>query len=183
LEQEDYSEIFERLSPRKWDCLREAAKGYSSKQIGRALRISPNTVENHILEIRKKLGGVSKWKAAQLYMEWEARKGGQNIPPQSLVIPDTPFPVPTGLTEKQADDQVTQVEADVIMATEQTPYHVREQSFSLLGMVPFRIAGRQRNGLTASNILIVFAILTTLMLLAVGGGFSFLLALNGLVEK
>jgi|TARA_A100001391_G_scaffold196855_3_gene176122 DNA-binding CsgD family transcriptional regulator len=183
LNEDDYSEIFERLSPRKGDCLREAAKGSSSKEIGRALGISPNTVNNHILEIRRQLGNVSKWKAAQLFVSWEARKGGQNIPPQSMVIPDNPNPMPTGPTETQADDQATQGEAEDFFANEQKPYGVRDPRFSLLDIVPYRVAGRQRNELSGPYILIVFAILTTLMLFAVGAGFSLLLALNGLVKK
>ncbi|WP_165363640.1 helix-turn-helix domain-containing protein [Sphingobium cupriresistens] len=183
MNENDYSEIFERLSPRKGDCLREAAKGSSSKEIGRALGISPNTVNNHILEIRRQLGNVSKWKSAQLFVEWETRKGGQKIPPQSMVIFDDPTPVPTGVTETQADDDAVQGEGEIIFANEQKPYGVREQSFSLLDIVPFRVAGRHRNELSGPFILIVFAILTTLLLLAVGAGFSLLLALNGLVEK
>lgn len=183
LNENDYSEIFERLSPRKVDCLREAAKGSSSKEIGRALGISPNTVNNHILEIRRQLDNVSKWKAAQLFLEWETRKGGQNIPPQPMVIPDNPNPMPTGPTETQADDQATQGEAEDFFANEQKPYGVRDRSFFLLDIVPFRVAGRQRNELSGPYILIVFAILTTLMLFAVGAGFSLLLALNGLVER
>ena len=183
LNEDDYSEIFERLSPRKGDCLREAAKGSSSKEIGRALGISPNTVNNHILEIRRQLGNVSKWKAAQLFVSWEARKGGQNIPPQSMVIPDNPNPMPTGPTETQADEPVEQGDIEKFFAEEQKPFGFREQGFSLLDMVPFRVAGRQRNELSQSNALIVFAILTTLMLFAVGAGISLLSALNGLVGK
>lgn len=92
LNEDDYSEIFERLSPRKGDCLREAAKGSSSKEIGRALGISPNTVNNHILEIRRQLGNVSKWKAAQLFVSWEARKGGKIYPPNQWLFPITRIP-------------------------------------------------------------------------------------------
>ncbi len=181
---EDYSELFERISKRrKGDCLREAAKGYSSKEIGRVLGISPNTVDNHILEIRKQLGNVSKWKAAQLFEEWEARKGGQNIPPQTMVIPQCPSPMPTASTETQADEPVEQGHVEDFFAEEQKPFGFREQGFSLLDMVPFRVAGRQRNELSQSYALIVFAILTTLMLFAVGAGISLLSALNGLVGK
>lgn len=183
MNEDNYSKTFERLSPRKGDCLREAAKGSSSKEIGRALDISPNTVNNHILEIRRQLGNVSKWKAAQLFVEWENGEGGQNIPPQSMVISDAPSPMPTGVTEIQADDDAVQGEGEIIFANEQKPYGVREQSFSLLDILPFRVAGRHRNELSGPIILIVFAILTTLLLFAVGAGFSLLLALNGLVEN
>jgi DNA-binding CsgD family transcriptional regulator len=180
---EDYSELFERLSPRKGDCLREAAKGYSSKEIGRILNLSYHTVDNHILEIRKMLGDMSRRKAAQLFVDWEARKGGQNLPPYPMAISEAPDSRSTASIETQADDQVEQGDVEDFFAEEQKPFGFREQSFSLLDIVPFRITGRQRNELSKSSTLIVFAILTTLMLFAVGAGISLLLAINGLVGK
>ncbi|HUD90532.1 helix-turn-helix transcriptional regulator, partial [Sphingobium sp.] len=103
MNEEDYSERLERLSARKGDCLREAAKGYSSKEIGRVLNLSPHTVNNHILETRKILGNVSRWKAAQLFVDWEAGKGGHIIPPYSIAIPGDANSGSTASTETQAD--------------------------------------------------------------------------------
>ena len=183
LDEEEVSERFERLSARKGDCLREAAKGYSSKEIGRVLNLSPHTVNNHILETRKMLGSVSRWKAAQLFVEWEARKGGHIIPPYPMTIPDHVGSGSTASTETQADGQAAQDEHEDLFAEEQRPYGVREQASALLDIVPLRVAGRQGNDLNGSSTLIVFAILTTMMLFAVGAGISLLLALNGLLEK
>lgn len=183
LNEEDYSDRLERLSTRKGDCLREAAKGLSSKEIGRVLNLSPHTVDNHILETRQILGNVSRWKAAQLFVNWEAGRGGQIIPPYSMTIPSGANSGSTASIETKADAQPEQEEFEDLFAEGQRLYSVREHPSSLLDIVPFRAAGRQRNDLNGPSTLIVFAILTTMMLFAVGAGISLLLVLNGLVAK
>jgi DNA-binding CsgD family transcriptional regulator len=183
LDEVDISGVFEQLSARKGDCLREAAKGYSAKEIGRVLDLSPHTVNNHILETRKMLGSVSRRKAAQLFAEWEARKGGHLLPPYPMTIPDRSDSRSSASTETQADALVNQEGVEDIFAEEQQPFGVRESLTSLRDIVPIRVAGRQLNDLNGQSTLIVFAILTTLMLFAVGAGISLLLALNGLMEK
>jgi hypothetical protein len=81
------------------------------------------------------------------------------------------------------DALATQDGFEDIFAEEQRPFGVRESLTALQGIVPLRVAGRQLNDLNGSSTLIVFAILTTIMLFAVGGGISLLLVLNTLVEK
>ncbi|GBH32855.1 hypothetical protein MBESOW_P4088 [Sphingobium xenophagum] len=183
LNEEDYSDRLERLSARKGDCLREAAKGLSSKEIGRALNLSPHTVNNHILETRQILGNVSRWKAAQLFVDWEAGKGGQIIPPYPMTIPGGAHCGSNASTETKADAQPAQEEIEDLFAEGQRRYGVRKQPSSLLDIVPFRAAGRQCNDLNGPSTLIVFAILTPMMLFAVGAGISLLLVLNDLVAK
>ena len=183
LDEVNFSEVFEALSARKGDCLREAAKGYSAKEIGRALNLSPHTVNNHILETRKKLGGVSRLKAGHLFVEWEARRGGIYCPPYPVTIPQDDDSRSSAPTVTKVDALATQDGLEDIFAEEQRPFGVRESLTALQGIVPLRVAGRQLNDLNGSSTLIVFAILTTIMLFAVGGGISLLLVLNTLVEK
>lgn len=54
------------LSERQIACLRHVAAGLSSKKIGRALGISPSTVDNHIHVAVSKLHAKNRWHAAQL---------------------------------------------------------------------------------------------------------------------
>lgn len=183
LDEVDFSKVFEQLGARKGDCLREAAKGYSAKEIGRVLNLSHHTVNNHILETRKMLGSVSRRKAGQLFLEWEARIGGHMLPPYPMTIPERRGSGLSASTETQADALVSQDSVEDIFAEEQRSFGVRESLTSLRDIVPIRVAGRQRNDLNDSSTLIVFAILTTMMLFAVGAGISLLLALNSLVEK
>jgi hypothetical protein len=86
-------------------------------------------------------------------------------------------------TETKADAQPAQEELEDLFAEGQRRYGVRKQPSSLLDIVPFRAAGRQRNDLNGPSTLIVFAILTPMMLFAVGAGISLLLVLNDLVAK
>ncbi|WP_280188505.1 response regulator transcription factor [Delftia sp. PS-11] len=58
-----------RLTPRESDVLRELARQYSTKQIAKALGLSPETVKHHLKRIFAKLGVRSR--EAALY---EARR-------------------------------------------------------------------------------------------------------------
>ena len=51
------------FTSRHVEILRELARGYSNKEIGKALRLSPETVKHHIKRLFRKLG-VSKRKDA-----------------------------------------------------------------------------------------------------------------------
>lgn len=85
--------------------------------------------------------------------------------------------------ETKADARPTHEELKDLFAEGQRPYGVRKQPSSLLDIVPLRVAGRQRNDLNGPSTLIAFAILTPMMLFAVGAGISLLLVLNDLVAK
>ena len=59
------------LTDRQVECLRLIGDGMSSKEIGRALGISPSTVDNHIHAAVAKLHVKNRWQAAQLlHPEW-----------------------------------------------------------------------------------------------------------------
>jgi DNA-binding CsgD family transcriptional regulator len=58
-----------RLSRRQRQCLELVGKGYSSKQIGRQLNLSPSTVDNHIRDALQRLGLSSRATAAQIFAE------------------------------------------------------------------------------------------------------------------
>lgn len=71
------SEAVQRLTERQKDCLRLVAQGYTSKEIGRALALSPSTVDNHILAAVQATGSLSRGNAARLLAQNELR---QNLP-------------------------------------------------------------------------------------------------------
>lgn len=70
-------DALQRLTERQKDCLRLVAQGYTSKEIGRALALSPSTVDNHILAAVQLTGALSRGEAARLLTGSEVR---QNLP-------------------------------------------------------------------------------------------------------
>jgi DNA-binding CsgD family transcriptional regulator len=77
----------QRLTERQKDCLRLVAQGYTSKEIGRALDLSPSTVDNHILTAVQSMSASSRGRAARSLTGLEAR---QKLPRESLALADTP---------------------------------------------------------------------------------------------
>lgn len=75
------------LTARQTDCLRLAGEGLSSKQIGRALGISPSTVDNHIQTAVTKLHARNRWHAAQLLGSEFVQSGQDSATAHSLVPP------------------------------------------------------------------------------------------------
>lgn len=75
-----------RLTERQKDCLRLVAQGYTSKEIGRALDLSPSTVDNHILAAVQAMSAASRGEAARYLASEETR---QKIPrePDALAEP------------------------------------------------------------------------------------------------
>lgn len=63
------------LSHRQYECLVRAGEGMSSKEIGRALGISPSTVDNHIHAAILKLQAKNRWQAAQLVRPTHIQNG------------------------------------------------------------------------------------------------------------
>lgn len=59
----------ERLTPGEMECLDLVAKGMVSKEIARALDISPHTVDARLRTAARKLGARNRFVAAQLYAE------------------------------------------------------------------------------------------------------------------
>lgn len=61
----DNGTFFDRLSERQRQCLELVASGYTSKQIGRELQISPSTVDNHLSAALERLGMNNRADAAR----------------------------------------------------------------------------------------------------------------------
>lgn len=77
-----------RLTDRQKDCLRLVAQGFTSKEIGRQLDLSPSTVDNHMLAATQALGAASRSEAARYFTSAEAR---QKLPSQSQALADAPI--------------------------------------------------------------------------------------------
>jgi DNA-binding CsgD family transcriptional regulator len=77
----------QRLTERQKECLRLVAQGYTSKEIGRTLDLSPSTVDNHILTAVQSMSANTRGEAARTLTGHEAR---QKIPrePQALAEPE-----------------------------------------------------------------------------------------------
>jgi DNA-binding CsgD family transcriptional regulator len=70
----------DRLTDRQKDCLGLVAQGYTSKEIGRQLGLSPSTVDNHVLAAMQMLQASSRGAAARILASGEDR---QKMPSQS----------------------------------------------------------------------------------------------------
>jgi DNA-binding CsgD family transcriptional regulator len=68
------SDSVHRLTERQKECLRLVAQGYTSKEIGRALDLSPSTVDNHILAAVQSINATSRGDAARFLTGVEARQ-------------------------------------------------------------------------------------------------------------
>jgi DNA-binding CsgD family transcriptional regulator len=73
----------DRLTDRQKDCLSFVAKGYTSKEIGRLLGLSPSTVDNHVLASMHVLDAPSRAVAARMFSAHDDR---QKIPSQSPAL-------------------------------------------------------------------------------------------------
>jgi len=87
------STAFEKLTPREREILRLIAAHLQSKEIARALNLSPKTVEMHVLSARRRLSGMSRRDAALAFVAWEGGDPGNDYrkQPDSLAaLPDLP---------------------------------------------------------------------------------------------
>jgi DNA-binding CsgD family transcriptional regulator len=87
----------QRLTERQKDCLRLVAQGYTSKEIGRALDLSPSTIDNHILTAVQSMSANSRGEAARSLARIETR---QKLPRESLALAESSHP---GLLTVSAD--------------------------------------------------------------------------------
>jgi DNA-binding CsgD family transcriptional regulator len=76
----------DKLTDRQKDCLRLVAQGFTSKEIGRLLDLSPSTVDNHVTTAVQSLGAPNRGAAARALAEIEL---GQKLPRQPLAIAQT----------------------------------------------------------------------------------------------
>jgi DNA-binding CsgD family transcriptional regulator len=72
------SAAFEKLTPREREILRLIAAHLQSKEIARALGLSPKTVEMHVLSARRRLSGMSRRDAALAFVAWEGGHPGSD---------------------------------------------------------------------------------------------------------
>ena len=77
----------QRLTERQKDCLRLVAQGYTSKEIGRSLDLSPSTVDNHILTAVQSMSATSRGAAARSLAGLETR---QKLPRESQALAESP---------------------------------------------------------------------------------------------
>ncbi len=70
------SAAFDKLTPREREILRLIAAHLQSKEIARALGLSPKTVEMHVLSARRRLSGMSRRDAALAFVAWEGDEAG-----------------------------------------------------------------------------------------------------------
>jgi DNA-binding CsgD family transcriptional regulator len=85
LDRMDRAEI-QRLTERQKDCLRLVAHGYTSKEIGRTLDLSPSTVDNHILAAVQTIGAANRSEAGRILASQETR---QKLPRESLGLAES----------------------------------------------------------------------------------------------
>jgi DNA-binding CsgD family transcriptional regulator len=186
----DHSDKMKLLSRRHGDCLREAAKSYSAKEIGLILGLSPSTVNNLIFEARQILGGVSRRVAAQMFVAWEAQNAPSEfqhfLPPHLLPLGENRDSCPDVRVDEPTDTQTEVAQAVDSFAEEQRPLANGNRARSLRALrdlAPVRTAGRQDNDLTGSYTLIIFVFLMAALLVIIGSAVSLLSALNTLVSQ
>ncbi|KQV62246.1 MULTISPECIES: helix-turn-helix transcriptional regulator [unclassified Caulobacter] len=88
------STAFEKLTPREREILRLIAAHLQSKEIARALGLSPKTVEMHVLSARRRLSGMSRRDAALAFVAWEGDDPGNDYrkrPSDLAAFPDPPL--------------------------------------------------------------------------------------------
>lgn len=76
-------ESIEKLTDRQKDCLRLVAQGFTSKEIGRLLALSPSTVDNHVAAAVQHLAAPNRGAAARELVEQELR---QKLPRQPQML-------------------------------------------------------------------------------------------------
>ncbi|MCV6020645.1 response regulator transcription factor, partial [Escherichia coli] len=68
-ERSDHEDVFDSLTDRETQILREVARGFRNKQIADRLFISESTVKVHMKSLLKKLQVPSRTAATVLYLE------------------------------------------------------------------------------------------------------------------
>jgi DNA-binding CsgD family transcriptional regulator len=89
------STAFEKLTPREREILRLIAAHLQSKEIARALGLSPKTIEMHVLSARRRLSGLSRRDAALAFVAWEGGDPGNDYRRQPSALAELPDPPPS----------------------------------------------------------------------------------------
>ena len=72
--QVDHSfEVWELLSPREREVVALVCLGYTNKEIGKKLIISPETVKSHVGNVLQKLDFKNRGEIQRLLMDWDFR--------------------------------------------------------------------------------------------------------------
>lgn len=88
-----------KLSERQRQCLELVAQNCTSKEIGRALGLSPSTVDNHIAAAMERLGTTSRVEAARFFKNSSEAKPSDSedrswaLPPLGGQRNQTPVPL------------------------------------------------------------------------------------------
>lgn len=115
----------EKLTDRQKDCLRLVARGFTSKEIGRLLDLSPSTVDNHVTAAVQQLDAPNRGAAARALTEMEL---GQKLPRQS--------------------QQLAHSEQRAILAAEAEDGNISQSLIHLLALPP---VGGKRNDLDSAS--------------------------------
>lgn len=97
-ENNDHALALHNLTAREKDVLQYVARGYSNKEIGQALNISPHTVASHVKHIYQKLEVTSRSEASSEYYSYQT--GGDILQKSALQM---------ALAMKQANKSATQI--------------------------------------------------------------------------
>lgn len=89
-------DAIDRLTGRQKDCLRLVGKGYTSKEIGRRLAISPATVDNHVRSALEVLQTPGRAEAARLLSAREHDQPLTSQPPGLASAAAKPSPADIG---------------------------------------------------------------------------------------
>jgi DNA-binding CsgD family transcriptional regulator len=95
---------FEKLTPREREILRLVAAHLQSKEIARALGLSPKTVEMHVLSARRRLSGMSRRDAALAFVAWEGGDPGNDYRKQPDGLAALPGLPPSERDNGNGDD-------------------------------------------------------------------------------
>ena len=96
---------FERLTPREREILRLIAQHRQSKEIARLLRLSPKTVEMHVLSARRRLAGLGRRDAALAFIAWETDPGN-DYRRQSAELATAPFEGSSRINSESSHDHI-----------------------------------------------------------------------------
>lgn len=102
------STAFEKLTPREREILRLIAAHLQSKEIARALGLSPKTVEMHVLSARRRLSGMSRRDAALAFVAWEGGDPGSDYRRQPGGMAALPDPLPSDREIGSDHDRVSE---------------------------------------------------------------------------
>jgi len=102
---------FERLTPREREILRLIAQHRQGKEIARLLRLSPKTVEMHVLSARRRVGGLGRRDAALAFIAWETDPGN-DYRKQSAQLATAAAPVFSRSNSESSHDETFHPNAD-----------------------------------------------------------------------